>query len=78
MPDTLFNMIKNRQVRPNTPFLWTYARDETFGMTSSWIIGRAKNGQPLAHLKQEIKARDLWTARSWSEKLFGPEADRTT
>lgn len=56
MPDTLFNMVKNRQVRPNTPFLWTYARDETYGMVSNWINSRAKTGQPLAPLKSEINA----------------------
>ena len=56
MPDTLFNMVQNRQVRPNTPFLWTYTRDETYGMTSNWIIGRAKPGHVLNNKKNNIEA----------------------
>ena len=56
MPDTLFNMVKNRQVRPNTPFLWTYARDETYGMTTDWIKGRSNSGHVLQNVRNDIIA----------------------
>ena len=56
MPDTLFNMVKNRQVRPNTPFLWTYARDETYGMTTDWIKGRSNPGHVLQNVRNDIIA----------------------
>ena len=56
MPDTLFNMVKNRQVRPNTPFLWTYARDETYGMTTDWIKGRSNPGHVLQSVRNDIMA----------------------
>ena len=82
MPDTLFNMVKNRQVRPNTPFLWTYARDETYGMVSNWINSRAKTGQPLNDLKPDINAAtassgfknpspffDIWLTRVFGDDL---------
>ena len=56
MPDTLFNMVKNRQVRPNTPFLCTYARDETYGMTTDWIKGRSNPGHVLQSVRNDIMA----------------------
>lgn len=57
MPDTMFNMVKNRQVRPNTPVLYTYAKDEVWSSGGKdFLLGSPGIGlNKLEDMKNEIK-----------------------
>ena len=68
-----------RNVRPNTPLMWTYARDETYGMTSDWISNYIKSGMVLEDMADEIKSAIESTGfnnpspyfDTWLMRIFG-------
>ena len=70
-----------RNVRPNTPLMWTYARDETYGMTGKFIINYTKTGMALADLADEINNSIESTGftnpspyfDTWLTRIFGDD-----
>ena len=70
-----------RNIRPNTPLMWTYARDESYGMTGKFIINYTKTGMALADLADEINNAIESTGftnpspyfDTWLTRIFGDD-----
>ena len=78
---SLFQDVHDGIVKPNTPIMWTWSRDEPWGAAANFLTKQSKSGGLLADVKAELIAAKTETGslapapflKTWWSRVFSED-----